>query len=144
MNNFNSVIMEALSTIGQQPRLPENSVNLPTLKTPSSKPSNAKYGENNGAVISGKYGKKLGDVESRVADVDKKKGEQANQIKAQQSVSGNSMVLSKSQFDKFFNDSGERSIEDFEDGREYVINSKDKEFTATRLSDGRIKIKRSR
>ena len=145
MNLFQSAILTVLETTNLEdvlPKLKEVKA-LDGVEFPEKKVEFFKKAENDQSKIAGKYFKDLGQVDrSMVSDQDRKKGEEREQIRAQNRYASSvGTSISRAKFEKLFNRNGERRMKlQLDDDK--IINSKDTNFVARLLPDGRVLLRR--
>jgi len=142
MKYLKSVLAEMLNTISIDIDVPElkelTDKNSPSYK----KPDTTKVNDNDQSKIAGKYFKSPFNVDrSMVSDQDRKAGEEQEQIRKQNETSVTGKTMSQYKFNKLFNQNGERSL-NLKVDEEKIINSKDGQFTARLLPDGRVLVRR--
>ena len=127
MTDVDKVLEEMLSTISS-PKLPNLFQSV-----------NGKRKSSTG--IDGKYFKSMDNTsKSMISDRDKKGNTKKGQLKKSLELPNQRKILSKSEFDKMFNDSGEREL-NLSDGNWKSLNSKTGKIKARQLKDGRIQIR---
>jgi len=137
MKPFNKIIEETMRELDISYSQPKS---LPSYFKPKEK-----ININNQTKIAGKYFKGNENVSrSMISDRDRKKATEKGQTKAkfETQINNRRVIMSKTKFDRLFNDNGERTIE-LKEGNPKVINSKDHTFTAELLPNGLVLVKRS-